>query len=148
MQNNCVQNRKRKRSKRRAIYCPVHGCYLDSVSPKYRLFADTVGQLQTRGIGRQNALILLANQTAVSLEGEWLEALWCAQCQETKWYHIKKIVSNVASKQVCTYDVSVAPLELWQQAIGVIYPDRNPSVGEFTSREARMLNYKNGKIFE
>ena len=135
MQRRCDRNRKR--SKRRAIYCPIHGCHLDSVSQKYSMFADTAGQLQQRGISRQNARMLVANQTAVSLGGEWLEAFWCTQCQETKWYHVQK-------RDAQTYNVSVAPIELWQQAIGVINPEGNPSVGEFTRRQARMVSYKGG----
>ncbi len=133
MQRRCDRNRKR--SKRRAIYCPVHGCYLESVSQKYSLFADRAGQLQQRGISRQKALMLVANQAAVSLAGEWLEAFWCPQCQESKWYHVKK-------RDAQTYDVSVAPMELWKQAIGVVDPEGNPSVGEFTRRHARMMTYK------
>lgn len=101
------------------------------------MFADTAGQLQQRGISRQNARMLVANQTAVSLGGEWLEAFWCDQCQATKWYHVQKCKDQ-------TYDVSVAPMELWKQAIGVINPDGNPSVGEFTRRQARMVSCKGG----
>ncbi|RDH48654.1 hypothetical protein [Fischerella thermalis] len=137
MQRRCDRNRKR--SKRRAIYCPIHGCYLDSVSQKYPLFADRPGQLQQRGIGRQTALLLVANKTAVPLEGEWLEAFWCDQCQQTKWYHLKK--------RERIYEVFVASPELWQQAIGVIYPEGNPSVGEFTRRHARMVGCKSSKDF-
>lgn len=85
-------------------------------------------------MNRKNALLLMANQTAVSLEGEWLEAFWCAECQQTKWYHVRK-------KDDRTYQVSVAPQELWQQAQGVIDPKGNPSVGEFTRKQARMLSY-------
>ena len=138
MQRRCDRNRKR--SKRRAIYCPIHGCYLDSVSQKYRLYADRAGQLQQRGIGRKNALILVANKTAVPLEGEWLEAFWCDQCQQTKWYHVRK--------NDRTYEVSLAPQELWEQATGVILPDGNPSVGEFTRRQSRMLRYQGIKDFK
>ncbi|MFN6564370.1 MAG: hypothetical protein RMY28_031885 [Nostoc sp. ChiSLP01] len=128
MQDKCNQNRKR--SKRRAIYCPIHRCYLDSVSQKYKLYADRAGQLQQRGIGRQNALILVATKTAIPLEGEWLEEFWCNLCQQTKWYHVKKYDR--------TYEVAIAPSELWQQASGVIHPEGNPSVGEFTKRQARI----------
>ncbi len=129
MQDKCNQNRKR--SKRRAIYCPIHGCYLDSVSQKYKLYADRAGQLQERGIGRQNALILVASRTAIPLEGEWLEEFWCDGCQQTKWYHIKKCDR--------IYEVAIAPPELWQQASGVIHAEGNPSVGEFTKRQARTV---------
>ncbi|MEH1776894.1 MAG: hypothetical protein V7K64_11855 [Nostoc sp.] len=127
MQNKSHQNRKR--SKRRTIYCLVHGCYLHSVSQKYKLYADRAGQLQERGMGRQNALILVTTKTVVPLENEWLEEFWCDQCQQTNWYHVKKFNR--------TYEVSVASPELWQQASGVIHPDGNLSVGEFTRRHAR-----------
>lgn len=133
MQRRCDRNRKR--SKRRAIYCPIHGCYLDSVSQKYRIFADQAGQLQQRGISRRNALMLVANQTAVPIDGEWLEAFWCEQCQQTKWYYVRK--SNER-----TYDISLAPPELWQQATGVIHAEGNPSVSEFTRRSARDVTYQ------
>ncbi len=145
MQRRCDRNRKR--SKRRGIYCPVHGCYLDSVSQKYPLFADRPGQLQQRGIGRQSALILLAAKTAVSLEGEWLEAFWCEQCQETKWYHVRCRTSKDTPQKVRTYQVSVAPPELWKQATGVIHLS-NPSVSEFTRRHARMVGYQSSKDFK
>jgi hypothetical protein len=103
------------------------------------LFADRPGQLQQRGIGRQTALFLVAKKTAVPLEGEWLEAFWCDQCQEKRWYHVKK--------RDRIYEVSIAAPELWQQAMGVIYPEGNPSVGEFTRRHARMVGCKSSKDF-
>jgi len=137
LQRRCDRNRKR--SKRRAIYCPIHGCHVDSASPKYSLFAQRVGQLQQRGIGRKNALMLLADRTAVALEGEWLECFWCDQCQQTKWYHVRKRENS--------YEVRIAPTELWQQATGVINPEGNPTVSEFTRRQARMVGYKGMKDF-
>ncbi len=137
MQRRCDRNRKR--SKRRAIYCPVHECYLDSVSQKYPMFADRAGQLQQRGIGRQNALILVASKTAVPLVGEWLEAFWCDQCRETKWYHVQK--------RTHTYKVSVASMELWQQVMGVVDPEGNPSVSEFTRRNSRRVSCNGSKDF-
>lgn len=124
-------DRNRKRSKRRAIFCPTHGCYLDSVSPKRSLFADQAGQLQVRGLSRRHALLLLAESPAVGLTGEWLEAFWCDRCQATQWYHVR-------TKGDRTYALTVAPQDLWMQAQGVIHPMGNPSVGEFTRRSARM----------
>ena len=123
-------NRNRNRSQKRAIYCPIHGCYLHSVSQKYPLFADRAGQLQERGMNRRSAMMLVKSKTAVSLTGEWLEAFWCDECQETKWYHVRKVEER-------RYMVSVAPRELWLQVDGVVYPGGNPSVGEFTLRSAR-----------
>ncbi|WP_238553591.1 hypothetical protein [Fortiea contorta] len=146
LQDKC--NKNRKRSKRRAIYCPVHGCYLHSVSQKHQLFADSAGQLQKRGVKRQNALILMAAKTAISLQGEWLEAFWCDQCQQTKWYHVKKSAITSAVNQACTYKISAAPPEYWQQVSGVISPEGNPSVGEFTLRHARMVGINSSKDFQ
>ena len=137
-------DRNRKRSKRRAIYCPVHGCFLHSVSQKYKLFASHPGQLQKKGIGRQNALILIASQTAVLLEDEWLEAFWCDECQQTKWYHvIKNTNDNHQNLERISYSISVAPPHLWEQAVGVDEARGNPSVSEFSRRHARMLSGKN-----
>ncbi|MBD2140389.1 hypothetical protein H6F39_03095 [Anabaena sp. FACHB-1250] len=137
MQKRCDKNRKR--SQRRAIRCPIHNCYIDSVSQKYGLFAEKPGQLQARGIARREAMILVAAKTTVSLEGEWLEAFWCQECQETRWYHVHKLKSK--------YELCLASAEMWQQATGVIDPHRNPSVGEFTYRQSRTLNGNSVKDF-
>jgi hypothetical protein len=133
LQRRCDRNRKR--SKRRAIYCPIHGCYVDSVSKKYRIFADQAGQLQQRGMSRRNSLMLLASQTTVSIEGEWLEAFWCEECQQTKWYYVRK-------RDERSYEISIAPPELWKQVVGVIDSQGNPSVGEFTRKSARDVSYQ------
>ncbi len=127
MQDRCVRNRKR--SKRRSIFCPVHGCYLDSVSQKFNLYADRVEQLKSRGMGKRAATLLVANSSTVSLQGEWLEAFWCEECQCSSWYYIRK--------QGPHYSVAQPPESIWQQASGVISPDGNPSVGEFTRRQSR-----------
>jgi hypothetical protein len=138
LQRRCDRNRKR--SKRRAIYCPIHNCYIDSASQKYKMFADQAGQLQQRGMSRRNALMLIANQTAVPIEGEWLEAFWCQECQQTKWYYVRQGGDR-------TYQISLAPRELWQQVAGVIDPHGNPSVGEFTRTQAKMLNHNSIRYF-
>ncbi|MDJ0677263.1 MAG: hypothetical protein QNJ36_18090 [Calothrix sp. MO_167.B42] len=138
MHKRCERNRKR--SKRRAIYCPIHQCYMDSVSQKYQLFADNVQQLRQRGMGRQNAHILVSANTTVSLKGEWLEAFWCDRCQKTEWYYVKKTGERA-------YHLSLAPSRLWQQVAGTIDPRGNPSVGEFTRKQSRRLNYNSSKSF-
>ncbi len=138
MQDKCVKNRTR--PKRRNIYCPIHECYLDSTSKKYYLFADEPEQLQARGVGRQAAHSLIRYHTTVSISGEWLEAFWCDRCQSTQWYYVCKTSDR-------TYDVSLAPRELWQRVTGVVHPNGNPSVGEFTRREARIVKYQGVKAF-
>jgi hypothetical protein len=139
LQKRCDRNRKR--SKRRAIRCPIHGCYLDSGSQKYRLFADNAGQLQQRGVNRRSALMLMATKTTVSIEGEWLESFWCEECQEVQWYHVRKVDER-------TYQIKPAPRELWQQVTGVVTVDGNPSVGEFTRRQSRLMGHQSIKDFK
>lgn len=127
MQEKCVRNRKRPKTTR-AIYCPTHKCSVESVSQKYHIYADCPEHLTMRGVGRRNAQMLIAEQGTVQLNGEWLEEFWCPKCQEAKWYHVRK--------RDRTYEISVAP-ELWHRAQGVDNPIGNPSVGEFTRRNAR-----------
>lgn len=124
-----TKRRNRKRSKRRAIFCPIHKCYLDSVSQKHPIYADRPDLLQSRGISRKKALLLVASRTTIPLTGEWLEAFWCEHCQEKQWYHVHKRDQE--------YQLSIAPPELWQQATGVISIQGNPSVSEFTRRQSR-----------
>ena len=137
-------DRNRKRSKRRAIYCLFHSCHLDSVSQKYTLFADRAEQLQQRGMNRRTALMLVASQTTVSLQGEWLEAFWCSECQATRWYHVHK----QEQKGQTVYELMTAPAELWQQASGLIHPHGNPSVSEFTQRQSRLTGFQGLKDFQ
>jgi hypothetical protein len=132
--------KKHRRSNRRQIYCPTHASYLEGVSRRYRLYADTVEQLRTRGVSRRRALLLYSTQTTVSLEGEWLEKFWCDCCQTAEWYHVIKSGER-------SYTVSKAPRELWQQVSGVINAEGNPSVGEFTRKSARMNGYQGLKGF-
>jgi hypothetical protein len=136
-QRRCARNRKR--SKRREIYCPLHDCYLDSVSQKYPLYANTPKQLQQQGLGRQSAALVVATYGTIPLQNQWIEEFWCPDCQATNWYYVIRENSR--------YILSIAPPELWQRAIGVIHPQGNPSVGEFTRRQARMLGVHGIKAF-
>jgi hypothetical protein len=133
-------DRNRKRSKRRAIYCPLHCCHLDSVSQKYPLFADKAGQLQERGFSSKRSRLVISSHGTVALTGEWLEAFWCDHCGEKKWYHVCKLGDR-------GYSVRSAPRELWQQVPGVIQPTGNPTVGEFTRRQARVVKFNGIKDF-
>jgi hypothetical protein len=140
--SNCQyrKDRNRKRSKRRAIHCPIHGCHLESTSPKYALYADKVEHLQQRGMGRYRAMTVVASRGTVALSGEWLEAFWCPECQAQDWYHVRREDSGL-------YKVLSVPQELWKQAIGVIQPEGNPSVGEFTRRQAKALSFQGIKDY-
>lgn len=139
MHKRCDRNRKR--SKRRSIYCPIHGCYINSVSQKYPLFADKPGQLQERGMSRKIAMMLVSSQTAVPIPGEWLEAFWCEHCHQIGWYHVRKRGDSI-------YELEQAPRELWQQVSGVTSANGNPSVGEFTQRQGQAPNNRSLKDFK
>ncbi|WP_008312897.1 hypothetical protein [Leptolyngbya sp. PCC 6406] len=138
LQRRCDRNRKR--SKRRAIFCPEHGCLVHSVSQKYPLYAEFAEQLQDRGMGRRASLLVVATHGAVLLEGEWLEAFWCDDCNETRWYHVRRVGDRA-------YEAELAPVYLWEQATKVIHPRGNPSVSDFTRRQARMTNFNGVKDF-
>lgn len=138
MQDKCVKNRRR--SKRRNIYCPHHGCYLDSASKKYYLFADRPEQLQAKGLDRASAIRAIDFYTTVSLSGEWLEAFWCEYCQHTRWFYVCKTDDR-------SYDICLAPDELWQRVTGAIDPNGNSSVGEFTRKAARANSYQGVRAF-
>lgn len=128
VQDRCTRNRKR--SKRRAVYCPEHGCYLDSVSQKYSLYTESPEVLRSRGMSRFAALTLVATHTTVLLTGEWLERFWCPECEDVQWYHVKRLSDR-------TYKLRCVPQYLWFQAIGVIDLMGNPSVSEFTRRQSK-----------
>ncbi|MEO0536525.1 MAG: hypothetical protein AAF215_21935 [Cyanobacteria bacterium P01_A01_bin.123] len=140
-------DRNRNRSKRRTIYCPIHGCYLDSASRKYRLFADKPEQLQQRGMKRRSALTLIQSCTTVPLSNEWLESFWCPECQATTWYHVRSYENSQFRGGKYRYELSPAPESLWQQVSGVIQPGGNPSVSEFTRRTARDRSYQGVRGF-
>jgi hypothetical protein len=91
-------------------------------------------------MGRRQALLLVSTQSSVALSGEWLEAFWCDHCQQTKWYHVRKVGDRA-------YHLKLAPVELWQQVAGVIHPHGNPSVSEFTLRQSRMGGVHGLKVF-
>lgn len=66
----------------------------------------------------------VASETTALLQNEWLEAFWCDKCQETKWYHVKKVGFSDAQSNSAriSYEVSVASRSDWQQSTSVIFP--------------------------
>lgn len=129
MKKRCDRNRKR--SKRRQICCPIHNCYLDSASPKFPLYADTAGQLQVRGMGNKTSrLVMAAHSNAVPIPGEWIEAFWCIECQRQEWFHVRKVSEH-------QYQLSLAPSDLWRNVTGVVDPNQNPTVSEYSFRSSR-----------
>ncbi len=127
-----VPPRPRSRSRRRVLFCPHHPEErLLSVSAKYHLYLTDVGHLVLRGLSRKKAdEILQAYRRVVSLTDEWLECFWCESCQSSTWWHVRR-------HDRLSYSLSVVERELWEQASGVIRPEGNPTVSQFSRRHAR-----------
>lgn len=124
--------RSRARSKGRRIKCLLDNCLVASVSQKYRLFGETQEQLRTHGLSKHKAALALSANTTVTLEDVWLEAFWCPECEETRWYRVHKLGRE--------YRLSTVPDQLWKQSAGTVDPTRgNPSVSEFTQKQAKLL---------
>ena len=132
MQRRCDRNRKR--SRRRAIYCPEHGCYIDSVSQKYPIYADRPEHLREQGMSKKTATLVFADHTAVRTNS-WVEAFWCPECEAVQWYVVRKTDTRV-------FEVSPVPRGLWERMEGAIDPFGNPSVSEFTRKQSKRLNNK------
>jgi hypothetical protein len=64
------------------------------------------------------------------LSHEWLEELFCPCCGSRRWCHV------IRHDRV-NHTVRWAPRELWQQVAHVDPIVANPSVSEFSRREAR-----------
>jgi hypothetical protein len=126
-------SRQRKRSKRRQIFCPIHGCYLESVSPKHIIYAHTAQQLREAGVDKLSASLLIREYSAIALTGDWLENFWCDECQSTHWYRVKSHKVGSSAR----YQLYPVYRELWERVVGVHHPDGNPTVSEFTKRQSR-----------
>jgi hypothetical protein len=124
--------RSRRRPRRRELFCPSHPeAKLISVSGKHHLYLTDVGQLVIRGLSKRKAdEILAAFNHVVPLSNEWLECFWCDDCQDSKWWHVKR-------NDRLSHTLHPAPRELWEQATGVIRPEGNPTISQYTRRHAR-----------
>jgi hypothetical protein len=124
--------RTRQRSKRREIHCPLHPEErIFSVSSKYHLYLTDVGQIITRGLSKRKAdELLVAYKHVLPLSDEWIECFWCEDCQASNWWYVKRL-------NRLQHELSSVPRELWEQATGVIRAEGNPTVSEFSRRQAR-----------
>lgn len=124
--------RQRRRPRRRDLRCPLHPEQkLFSVSPKHHLYLTDVGQLMLRGLSKRRAdELLAAYRRVLPLTDEWIEAFWCDDCAGTRWWHVKRHDRH-------EYTLTTVPRELWEQATGVIRAEGNPTVSDFTRRQAR-----------
>jgi hypothetical protein len=120
-----------RRPRRRDLRCPVHAeTALTGTGRKYFLHLLTPEELKQRGLSDKRAKLAIQAHPVLVLSNEWLEQLWCPDCDQKRWCHVIRLDG-------LQHAVRWAPRELWQQVAHVDPVVANPSVSEFSRREAR-----------
>ena len=134
--------RRNRRPKKRELWCPAHPEQrIEGNGKKYFLHLLTPEQLKARGMPDKKAKLVIQAFPVLVLSNEWLEELFCPQCGTSRWCHVTK-------HDRVQHTVRWAPQELWMQVAHVDPVVANPTVGEFTRREARRHSRKraDGKV--
>ena len=135
--------RRIRRPKGRQLYCPVHkDQIIRGNGKKYFLHLLSAEELQKRGTPFKTARLVINAYPVFVLSNEWLEELFCEQCGCSHWCHTTKHDAD-------GYTVRWAPDYLWQQVAHVDPIVANPTVGEYTRKQARRHQQKriDGKRF-
>lgn len=131
-----VPARSRRRPKRRDLRCPAHPeQQLAGNGKKYYLHLLTPDELKQRGMRDKTARLVIQAYPVLVLNNEWLEELFCPHCGSSRWCHITRHSKH-------EHSVRWAPRELWQQVAHVDPVVSNPSVSEFSRRQARRQQRK------
>ena len=126
-----VSDSPRRRPTGRKLACPKHPDQpLLGNGRKYYLHLLTCEELVARGMAAGKAKLVINAYPVLVLSSEWLEELYCASCGQKRWYHLTKAPDGAIS-------LRLAPRDLWGQVAHVDPIVPNPTVGEFTRREAR-----------
>ena len=136
------ERRRNRRPKGRQLFCPAHPEQrIEGNGKKYFLHLLTPDELQARGMADKKARLVIEAYPVLVLSNEWLEELFCPQCGTSRWCHVTR-------HDRVEHTVRWAPRELWQQVAHVDPVDANPSVSQFTRREARRHRRKreDGKV--
>jgi len=128
---------RRQRGKRRSrlLFCPAHPEQrISGNGRRYLLHLLTPEELRQRGMSdrraRLGARLGIQSYPGLGLHNEWLEELYCPACGASRWCHVIRQDDR-------SFEVSWAPRDLWEQVAHVDPLEPNPSVGEFTRRQAR-----------
>ena len=131
LQEAAKPGRRRRASIGRQLACPKHPDQsLLGNGRKYFLHLLTPEELVARGMAAGKAKLVINAYPVLVLSSEWLEELYCASCGQKHWYHLTKAPDGAIS-------LRLAPRDLWRQVAHVDPIVPNPTVGEFTRREAR-----------
>ena len=123
--------RRNRRPDRRKLFCPAHPeQQIEGNGKKYFLHLLSPEQLKARGMPHKTAQFVIQAYPVLVLSNEWLEELFCPQCGSSRWCHITRVDRVV-------HQVRWAPRELWQQVAHVDPTNPNPSVSEYSRRNAR-----------
>jgi len=126
-----VPDSPRRRPSGRKLACPRHPDQpLLGNGRKYYLHLLTSEELVARGMPAGKAKLVINAYPVLVLSSEWLEELYCSSCGQKRWYHLTKAPDGAIS-------LRLAPRDLWGQVAHVDPIVPNPTVGEFTRREAR-----------
>ena len=90
-------------------------------------------ELRHRGMPASKAKLLISAYPVLTLSDEWLEELFCPKFGLSRWCHV------VRHNRV-QHAVRLALRELWERVAHVDPLQANPSIGEFSWREARRVN--------
>jgi hypothetical protein len=121
----------RQRSARRALFCPAHPEQrIEGNGRKFFLHLLSAEELKQRGMADKRARLVIQAYPVLVLSTEWLEELFCPQCGGSRWCHVTK-------HNRVEHTVRWAPRELWEQVAHVDPVHPNPSVSEFSRRQAR-----------
>ena len=125
---------RRRRSRKRELFCPAHPDQLLAGGGKrYYLHLLTAEELRQRGMPASKAKLLISAYPVLTLSDEWLEELFCPKCGLSRWCHV------VRHNRV-QHTVRWAPRELWERVAHVDPLRANPSISDFSRREARRAN--------
>jgi hypothetical protein len=133
--------RRRQTSTRRNLTCLKHADQpLLGNGRKYFLHLLTREELVARGMPAHKANLVIKAYPVLVLSNEWLEELYCSSCGQKNWYHLLKTAEG-------TINLKIAHRSLWSMVGNVDPIVPNPTVSEFTRREANR-NREQKRIFE
>lgn len=128
--------RSRRRPKSRQLFCPVHPeVQIEGNGQKYFLHLLQPEELKQRGLSDRRARLVIQAHPVLVLSNEWLEELFCERCGSNHWCHVVR-------HDRIRHSVRWAPRELWQQVAHVDPLVPNPSVSQFSRRQARRAQVK------